>query len=266
MTRLLTLLLASITLLPASPAQEAGRSSGASQSTHPEERGQQLPNQPAQIPAAANAQAKAYAGKYQLHLGHIHDAEAQCKEALATDPANKTAMECLELAASMAIDEQLNHADNLILDGKSAEAATIAANLVHSRATPKQRCLARLILRKASPSAFSRVWAAIPEWIRQIIITLLFIVVGATVVRALRRIWTAIQINKMFPRKTIWNLLPLREAPGSTDGEKATDGLLDAIARLGDQFDRDPWKPRLLLLRPTPPAMYDPGCDQRLSL
>jgi hypothetical protein len=159
----------------------------------------------------------------------------------------------------MTVDEQLNHADNLILDGKRAEAATIAANLVNSPATPDQKSRAKQFLRKAQPSMFAKAWVATPDWIRQVVITLLLILGFTLVVRLVRRIWVATRANKRFRRKSTWNLLPLKELPGSTDGEKATDGLLDAIARLGDELNRDPWEPRLLLLRPTPPATYEPA-------
>jgi hypothetical protein len=205
------------------------------------------------------AQVSADSGRQQLHWGHIKDAELQCNAAFAADPSNKTAIECIEWAARMTVDEQLNHADNLILEGKPADAATIAANLVNSSATLDQKARARNILRKAKPSAVVRAWTATPDWIRQVMITLLFILVSTLVIRLVRLIWVTTRTSKRFRRKSTWSLLPLRELPGSTDGEKATDGLLDAMARLGNELDRDPWEPRLLLLRPTPPATYEPA-------
>jgi hypothetical protein len=206
----------------------------------------------------SQAKKLAYAGKYQLHLGLLNDAQSQCEAALTADPANATAKDCLDLAASMKIDEELNMADNLILVGQPSQASAMAANWVHSRATPAQQSRARLILSKARRSIFSRAWTALPEWIQQIVTTLLFIVVAGIMIYAARSFWRLIRTRTSF-RRIIWNLLPLRELPGSTDGQKATDGLLDALARLGDELDRDLRAPKLLLLRPTQAADYEPA-------
>jgi hypothetical protein len=106
---------------------------------------------------------------------------------------------------------------------------------------------------------FRKVWTAIPDWIRQIIITLVFILIATILIRSVRRIWTTIRSTKRFRSKTIWDLLPLTAASGSTDGQKATDGLHDALARLGHELDRNLWQPGLLLLRPAPPPKYEPA-------
>ena len=205
------------------------------------------------------AQALVSYGKYQLHLGQLDEAETECEAALKLDPASKTAQECLDLSASMKIDAQLNQADNLVLNGQRSKAAAIAASLVNSGGTPAQQERARRILRRAQAVTASGVWQAIPDWIRQIIVAVLFILVAAIVIHESRRVWWATRRGKRFRRKTTWSLLPLRELPGTNDGEKATDGLLDAISRLGDELDRSLWEPRLLLLRPTPPADYEPA-------
>jgi hypothetical protein len=97
------------------------------------------PVSPVQNPDLRAAEAKALAGKYQLHLGHITEAQNQCSAVLTIDPQNKTAMEGLDLAARMAIDDQLNKADNLILDRKPSDAFDIAASLVHSQASLEQQ-------------------------------------------------------------------------------------------------------------------------------
>jgi hypothetical protein len=250
MAHTLTFLLASIVLIPAS--------------AHPAQIKQETPSESVQVVNVKAAQAKADGGRERLHWGDIKDAEVQCNAALTADPTNNTALDCLEQAARMTVDEQLNHADSLILDGKRAEAATVAENLINSPATPDQKKRAKKIFSKAQPSvfatvwtAFATVWSAIPDWIRQVLIALLFILLSTLVVRLLRRTWVSTRSKKR--QKSTWNLLPLKELPGSTDGEKATDGLLDAIARLGDELNRDPWEPKLLLLRPTPPANYEPA-------
>ena len=54
----------------------------------------------------------------------------ECETALMADPANATAKDCLDLAALMKIDEDLNKADNLILIGKPSDASAISANWI----------------------------------------------------------------------------------------------------------------------------------------
>jgi hypothetical protein len=53
--------------------------------------------------------------------------------------------------------------------------------------------------------------------------------------------------------------LPLRVLSESTDGQKATDALLDALTRLGDELRRELPAPDLLLLRPTQAANHEPA-------
>jgi hypothetical protein len=53
---------------------------------------------------------------------------------------------------------------------------------------------------------------------------------------------------------------PLKEIP-STDIQTGipTDAILDALARLGHELERELWQPKLLLLRPTPPNNFEPA-------
>jgi hypothetical protein len=258
MAHFLVCLCAALALQPLAKAQNSGDASVPRAASA----GMQIPGNsaPAAItPGAKSTEAAAHFGKFQLHWGRIDAAQALCLKSLEADPANQTAIDCLNLAASMAIDDKLNTADNLLNNGKRPQAADLASSLIHSQATPAQQSRARKILHKARPSPLENAWAAIPEWIRQILIATLFILLVVTLTQFARWCWTSIRASKKFRRKTIWNLLPLRGPPDTSEAQTATDGLLDAIARLGDELDRMPWQPHLLLLRPTPPANYEPA-------
>ncbi|HEY0795793.1 MAG TPA: hypothetical protein VGD64_08425 [Acidisarcina sp.] len=204
-------------------------------------------------------QFKAWYGEYQLSWARASDAQKECNEALAVDPANKTAIRCLNEAAQMAVDDQLNQADKLLLQHKPEEAAVLAAAVAYSPAPAAQVKRANLILRKAHAWSVDKVWRALPDWIRPIVDALIFIGVVTLVVRLFRWLGVKARIYKFLGRKTVWRLLPLRDLAECADAERATDGLLDSMARLGEELKRPPWRPTLLLLRPTPPADYEPA-------
>ena len=73
------------------------------------------------------AQAQAIIGHNELHLARLSDAQATCDSALKLDPANETAKDCLNWVALMLIDQDLNNADTLLLNGKKSEAIALAS-------------------------------------------------------------------------------------------------------------------------------------------
>jgi hypothetical protein len=222
--------------------KEEGRDSGGSHPEHSEN--------------VTSAQRQAWYGEYQLSWGHINEARDRCNAALNADPANQTAIRCLNEAATMAVDDQLNQADKLLLQNKPADATVLAASVAHSQVSLAQTIRANDILRNALPS---KAWMALPDWLRAIVDSLLFVLVVTLIVRLFRWLGVKARTRKFLRRKTVWALLPLRDLPGSSDAERATDALLDSMARLGEELKRQPWKPGLLLLRPTPPADYEPA-------
>lgn len=207
--------------------------------------------------AQPSAQLLADYGSYQLDWDLPDEAVKACQTALSKDPANKTAVKCLENAAKLKVDDALDSAADQILIGKTDQAAATASNWVNSHAYSDQQTRAREILAKAQRPTICKMWRGIPDWLRQTLITVAVILVCALVVRLARSVWSA--VLGLREGKTAWRLLPLKALSGSTDGDKATDDFLDALSRLGEELRRELPAPTLLLLRPTPPASFMPS-------
>jgi hypothetical protein len=96
----------------------------------------------------------------------------------------------------------------------------------------------------------------------QTLITIIVLTGSVLCLCATRKIWRAWERGKWYGDvgKTKWRLLPLKELPAAevTTGI-ATQEVLDALSRLGHELGRELWEPKLLLLRPTPPANYEPA-------
>jgi len=248
---------------------------------------------PANVPSAPiassqsskeSAKSLALFGHNQLHLGRIADAQAHCESALKIDPGNEIAKDCLEWAARMSVDEELNKADGYLVDGKKAEALALASKWARVGAEDRQRQRAWKIIDKAQARNLLEYYEEIiPTWLREIVLTVA-VLAGSTllllIARALWRKWNRGKWYgevdktkgkgplprkptwKMLPlfHKTTWRMLPLKELP-PTDSPTGipTNVTLDALARLGEELNQSPWKPKLLLLRPTPPADYEPA-------
>lgn len=209
--------------------------------------------------STVKAEKLAQSGEFLLSVRQLNDAQKACQDALQADPANATAQGCLKQWASMSVDDALNKADNKLLIEKRADAAEAASQWVHSSATDPQRIRAGMILQRARRITLKGIWTAIPDWLRQISLAVLFVLFAMALFLALRFAWRETRRRRIFDRKTVWGLQPFQQLSGSTDGDEATDDFLDAIARLGDELDRSLWEPCLLLLRPTPPASYEPA-------
>lgn len=195
-------------------------------------------------------------GRYQLHWDLPDVAVKQCQAALSKDPANKTAVKCLEDAAALNVDDALNSAADQILIHKTDQAAATAASWVFSHAYPAQQLRARQILTEAQRPTIFKIWQGIPDWLRQTLITVVVILACAFLVCLIRSTWNGVFSLR---GRITWRLLPLKELSGCTDGDKATDDFLDALSRLGDELSRELSTPTLLLLRPTPPASFMPS-------
>ena len=177
MSRNLVISLIAITLLlpaasqvgtPVSPSGAAARTlNPAGPAVHPQDHkrdggdvgGVLLPNHPENN---TSAQHEALYGEYQLSWARIDEARDHCKIALNADPANQTAIRCLNEAATMALDDQLNQADKLLLQNKPTEAAVLAAPIAHSQDSPAQIVRAKKILAKALPWPTTKAWLALP--------------------------------------------------------------------------------------------------------
>jgi hypothetical protein len=214
--------------------------------------------------AALKAQAdqQAQYGAFLLGIGELDTAKSECESALKTDPTNQNARKCLNDWAATFIDDKLNAADGDLLQGEAGAALKTASPWVHSRGSANQRGRAAQIVQRAKTPWVNGLWKAIPGWLQQIIITVVFLLCSVLLTNVLRWSWRkgrSLRIGGFVARKTVWRLQPLTQLNGSSEGVKATDGLLDALARLGDELDRDVWEPNLLLLRPTPPANFEPA-------
>jgi len=79
-------------------------------------------------------------------LARIDEARDRCKTRAQCRSANQTAIRCLNEAATMAVDDQLNQADKLLLQNKPADAAVLAA----PSPTPKLPCCRSPVLKTSS--------------------------------------------------------------------------------------------------------------------
>src|SRR6266496_5505147 len=214
-------------------------------------------------PSKESAKSLALFGHNQLHLGRIADAQSQCESALKVDPANDIAKDCLEWAARMSVDEDLNNADGYLLDGKKVEALALASKWARAGAEDGQRQRAWKIIDKVQAKNLPEYYAAvIPAWLRDLLVTIAVLVGFALLLLLARVTWRKWQRGKWYGdfQKTTWKMLPLKELP-LTDSPSGipTNMTLDALARLGEELKQSPWQPKLLLLRPTPPANYEPA-------
>lgn len=220
----------------------------------------------AQTPSAKDqAEGLAAIGHNELHLGRLADAQANCDAALKLDPANGTAKDCLHRLAVMLVDQDLNKADASLLQDKKSEAAALASNWARAGYRADQRVRAWDILDAARISALRRIVnALLPTWLRETLVTIVILTVLWLILLALRRLWREWERGKWYgslTNTTKWSMLPFNELPAPADGHTsvATNIFLDALSRLGHELRRKLWQPKLLLLKPTRPADYEPA-------
>jgi tetratricopeptide (TPR) repeat protein len=215
--------------------------------------------------ARDEAQIRAAIGHNQLHLNRLSDAQANCDAALKIDPANGTAKECLDLVAKMLVDGDLNEADAKRLSRDNAGAIALASKWAVGGAQGGQQIRAQRIIRAArSTSLEEHFLSFVPAWLRQILVTIMVFIFLALLLlgaRRLRREWKRGEWYGGLSSTTKWRMLPLKEIPGAADEQTGvpTDAVLDAFSRLGQELERALWQPKLLLLRPTPPANHEPA-------
>lgn len=124
-----------------------------------------------------------------------------------------------------------------------------------------RKCLADVERRmRLSPRHFFM--AYLPPWLRELLLAVVAIVVCWLVLNCLRWAranWRRTRFSKI-GKAIKWRLLPLKETTDHPTGIP-TMHFLDALTRIPLllKFSLSPWKPHLLLLRPTPPEDYDPA-------
>jgi tetratricopeptide (TPR) repeat protein len=237
----------------------------------------------------AKAQAQAFVGHNQLHLGRLPEARANCDAALNLDPTNQIAKDCLDLVAIMLIDQDLNTADAKLLAGDRKAALDLASKWTRSIVQADRRARAWMIVREAQAKSLREVFDSLtPPWLRDVLIAIITLSALSLMLQVLRMFWRERkrgewfgQLNRhrrsalhLLPQRadqrkqpasrsstTTWNMLPLKELPKDTgtQGGLSTNLVLDAMGRLGHELKRPLWQPKMLLLRPTPPADYEPA-------
>lgn len=200
-------------------------------------------------------------GQFYLGLpGRLEDAKANCDAALKADPGNQTAKSCLEQVASRLIDESLNNANARLMEGDYKGAIETASKWTQSAMREEQKRLAQDIVRRVHRSP-GYIWGGFPDWLRQALIAIALITGLAIVLNVFRMLWREFRRASWYGplvNKTRWRMLPLKEMTDAPTGIP-TDHFLDALLRLPDLLSCPMWEPRLLLLRPTPPADHDPA-------
>ncbi|HEX4773303.1 MAG TPA: tetratricopeptide repeat protein [Bryobacteraceae bacterium] len=209
------------------------------------------------------AQTQALIGRSYLALGRLDEAKTHCDAALKIDPASESPKDCLRRVASMQIDAELNAADAKLLQRDSKGAIELASKWVYA-GTKEQRDRARRIISRLHTDPNYLFTAFTPEWLRDVEIALLNLGIFALlliIVRRLWREWRRAAWYGVLATTTRWSMLPLKEIPLKENESPtgiATDHFLDSLIRLPEVLRRPLWKPRLLLLRPTPPDDHDP--------
>ncbi|MCU1284073.1 MAG: hypothetical protein JWO13_423 [Acidobacteriales bacterium] len=215
----------------------------------------------AQSKTKDKAQVQALVGHNELHQGRLSEAQMNCDSALMLDPANETAKDCLDLLTGMLIDQELNQADARLLSNDRSGAIALASKWINAGARPEQQARAWRILNSARSRKPKDIFETmVPDWLRQV----LFIGGLAMLLFIARKLWREWQRGKWYgklAKKTRWSMIPLKEISPTSDVQTGmpTDAVLDALARIGPELQRELWKPKLLLLRPTPPANYEPA-------
>ncbi len=232
---------------------------------------------------ADQAQSQANIGNYYLSVGQLKEAKANCDAALQSNPANDSAKTCLHTLASLAIDQDLNTAEAKASQFDYSGASQLALKWKSNPAlTARQQNRVEAILNRAQPFQWlAAIDGLLPEWLREVLLVMvLFAAIGLLLVflRKLWRMWrrarwhglsftrnaplsqphSAVTGKLPFGKKMQWNLIPLKELTDKPTGIPTTH-FLDALSRLPVLLDRPMWKPRLLLLRPTPPEDHDPA-------
>lgn len=198
-----------------------------------------------------------------LREGRPHEAQEHCEAAVKLDPEDNTAKECLQKAAAMFIDQDLSEAQAKLLSGDKKGAMNLASKWAPGDAQPDQQKRAQEILKEARSDTLQDKFRTLtPKWLREVLITIVIFGAISLLLLGVRRLWRIWASGKLEPTsKTIWRVIPLQEFPAATGCQPgfATDAVLDALARVGYELRSHPWSPKLLLLRPTPPANHEPA-------
>ncbi len=214
--------------------------------------------------ATGAAKQQAQIGRDYLSVGRLAEAKSACDAALKIDPANTQALNCLAEAGSKQIDRDLNQAEAALLVRDENKARALSAKWTHA-ASERQRTRAWSILRRARRSPQEWFRDETPEWLRQVLVTGVLLALLWILLLLLRRFWRMWQRGELSKSKK-WSLYPIKELPAAGETGLATGLVLDALGRLGKELARPSWEPKLLLLRPTPPAEYEPAIiDEFLS-
>lgn len=167
--------------------------------------------------------------------------------------------------SSVLIDQDLNSAQAKLLTGDKTSAITLASKWIEGSGSAEQHSRANKILKEATRfTPTDLVKLLLPGWLREILITIVTLALLQLLLLAARMLWREWKRGEWYgnlTRTTKWTMVPLKEY-STTPGEQtglATDSVLDALARIGHELQQPVWKPHLLLLRPTPPANYEPA-------
>ncbi|HEY6343112.1 MAG TPA: hypothetical protein VIX91_25460 [Candidatus Acidoferrum sp.] len=215
-------------------------------------------------PAKEQVKALVSVGQNDLTVGRVSEAQASCDAALKLDPENEAAKTCIRQAAARLIDQDLESADAKLLVGDKKDAIALASRWTGGFAGQSQQARARDILKRARSIGVVDVLKLLfPDWLRHFLLTVITLAVLGLLLLLARLLWREWKRGEWYgslTNTTRWNMHPLKEETAS--GEQtglATDLVLDALARAGHELGLPIWEPRLLLLRPTPPAKYEPA-------
>ena len=213
--------------------------------------------------AKHDAQVLALVGHNQLHLGRLADAQKNCDAAIQLDPANEVAKDCLDRVASMLVDQDLNSAEGKLRAGDKKGATELASKWAGGWAQPEQSRRAHAILRRARSVYPKEIFDSfVPDWLRQVMVAVTVLAVMMLGLLAIRKLWREWQRGVWYGKLTNitnWKMRPLKELPADGPTGRATAATLDALSRIGLELERPLWQPKLLLLRPTPPANHEPA-------
>ncbi len=131
-------------------------------------------------------------GERYLSLGRVDEAKKICDEALSAEPTNKSAEQCLLNAEWAIIKRDLINAKAALSLGDKKAAIFLASKHIPNKISAEQDKSARGMIRAATAtSLYSYIFNSIPEWLRQLLVTVLCIAIAFLLIalRKLRREW-----------------------------------------------------------------------------
>jgi hypothetical protein len=187
----------------------------------------------------------------------VDAAQTECDAAFKANPSEPGAGACLDRINALRADLALDEADAQLADhnlSKVEELAMPVLGAASSDVAHRHRA-GQILAEVRRQTALARVT---PTWLLDLVVALAILGLGWLALYITRGFWRGFRRfnSSSLRQRTTWAVLPVKE--DAKDNLEATAVILDALSRLPRELSQHVWQPKLLLLRPTPPATYEP--------